>query len=834
MKEHWILNICPFLHFDNARINTYEHNVSIAAWNIKSIIDYLEVNSSHKFSIGQVTLLEGFKRLFPNYWDQLHQSILEGRVEIVGGTYVSPDFIIPDGESIIRQFQYGMRFFKEELGITVKTGWALDSYGHNAQLPQILRQCGLESYYFYRGMPFQAPSEFVWKGPDGSRIDTIWLMQNFDSAEWLSENTFEAFTVLMDLAEKKKKASVSNNLFLPVGGVLVPPLPHLADIIKKWNETFLDMRSVILTPLEFSEKLKISRARNPVISGELNSGRFSTIASGGLSSRVSLKMKNRELETLLYLTELFLGFAGDSSKQNELDNIWKMLLFNQDHNIIRGICADTPAKLAEKRFDLAISTANELLEKTVATLASDMSVDSAVSGMVVFNPVSWGRSDLVIVPVDGKLADTGKLEVRDHENVPIPHQLLNAATEGESPQIAFIARDMPPLGYRLFRIVETEQVPSYKSKIQFDKYWIESDRFLLEFDDFNGSLIRFRDKKFQYEFLRDVGSSIVFESDLGDLYRSSRSELSSECSEFNTARNTATMKVIESGPVLVRIEVEQSIEGTQVTQHYTCYDGIKRIDVQVELDSKVRNRRVRAVYPLNIFSDSVIAGSQFLARDVKVERDMTGYIEASRAISALDWLSCTGPDASMILSAIGLHEFEYLDGDLMCTLFRSVDQLSRGIDDDSIRTKQSLELGKHLFSLSLIPHGSDIGKSIILQSAAEHRLALLTFPVKLGETQEMERSILSIEGANMMVSCYKPGTQNDEVILRLFETEGRTEKAKITLCREIEEAALVDLLERDIGQLPVDGKSVSLTTDPFGIVTMRITYCKQASNVQPQ
>ena len=94
MGHRWIANICPFLHFDNSRLQTYEHNISIASWNVKSILDYLEVDTSHSFCLDQVTLLEGFKRLFPNYWDSLHQRVLEGRIEIVGGTYVMPDFII--------------------------------------------------------------------------------------------------------------------------------------------------------------------------------------------------------------------------------------------------------------------------------------------------------------------------------------------------------------------------------------------------------------------------------------------------------------------------------------------------------------------------------------------------------------------------------------------------------------------------------------------------------------------------------------------------------------------------------------------------------------------
>ena len=112
MGERWTITLCPFLHFDNARTNTYEHNISIVAWNVKSVLDYLDVNPSHKFCIEQVTLLEGFRRLFPNYWDALHQKVLEGRIEIVGGTYVMPDLLIPSGESLVRQFLYGMNFIR--------------------------------------------------------------------------------------------------------------------------------------------------------------------------------------------------------------------------------------------------------------------------------------------------------------------------------------------------------------------------------------------------------------------------------------------------------------------------------------------------------------------------------------------------------------------------------------------------------------------------------------------------------------------------------------------------------------------------------------------------
>ncbi|MHA2266148.1 MAG: glycoside hydrolase family 38 N-terminal domain-containing protein [Candidatus Thorarchaeota archaeon] len=362
MGQRWMVNISPFLHFDNARTHTYEHNISIVAWNVKSVLDFLEVDPSHEFCLDQVTLLEGFERLFPNYWDSLHQRVLEGRIEIVGG----------------RQFLYGMKYFREKLGVNVKTGWAIDSSGHCAQMPQILRLCGIDSYFFWRGMPFKSPTEFVWKGPDGSRVNAIWLSRGFDSAAWLSENTREAFTKLLDIVETTGEIAASNNVFVPVGGELVPPLPHLVNVVDTWNKTFADMKMVVATPREFTDKMKSVQANMPLITGELNTGRFTGNRTGTLSARVRLKILNRKLETLLYLTELYGSLSGISGMQGELDNIWRMLLFNQDHNIIRGVSSDEPYKFAIRRYNQAMKMSEKLLEKSVEQLALSIGRQSAL------------------------------------------------------------------------------------------------------------------------------------------------------------------------------------------------------------------------------------------------------------------------------------------------------------------------------------------------------------------------------------------------------------------------------------------------------------------------
>lgn len=825
----WIVNACPFLHFDNSRTQTYEHNISIVSWNVKSILDYLEVDPEHKFCLDQVTLLKGFKRLFPNYWDALHQRVLEGRIELVGGTYVMPDLIIPDGESIVRQFLYGTRFFREQFGVDVRTGWAVDSSGHCAQMPQILRQCGIDSYYFWRGMPFDAPTEFIWKAPDGSRVNAVWLSMGYNSAAWLSENLREAFSSLFQIVEETGSKAVSNNVFVPVGGEMVPPLPHLIDIVNQWNGTFSDMKMTIVTPGEFTEKLKAVQAAMPMISGELSSGRFTGVRSGGLSARVRLKQMNRVMETLLYLCELYLSFAPDQETNLELENLWRILLFNQDHNIIRGAVSDEAYRLAERRYNQAIEQAEEVLERAVRLVASRIRSESDISSFVVFNPLPWIRSDIVQIPIDTSQTESPFFEIQDPEGKSVPFQLIGDYEEGGLAEIAIIAGEVPSLGYRVYSVVPSEKPPEFESSIRTGKTWVETSHFALEFDEFNGALTRLFDKDDQVEVLRGPSNYITMDSDVGDIYRHSKSEFSDEDSGLSSLRFSSKVTVKERGPVRAVVDIEGDFKDSRRHQRVVVYEGVDRIDLETELEFRGRNKRVRLNFPLSVFTTSATVGSQFgvEARHVLPEGRDDWADDSGNSFSALDWVDCSGPEYGLCVSTFGLHEFEFRDGLLSTTLLRSLEHLSHGRDDDMTESKTARELGQHSFRLALRPHKGSWSDAMVWQTSAEHRLPLIGYPLKAsdaysGNGLQLEASMLTIAGMDLMLSCYKLGETSNELIVRLYETIGVSGNANLDLHRELEKVELIDLCERTIGELSFQGSIVTIPIDAHSIVTLRI------------
>ncbi|GAH77701.1 unnamed protein product, partial [marine sediment metagenome] len=111
---------------------------------------------------------------------EIQGTVKAGNIELVGGSYVEPDCMMPSGESFVRQRLYGMRFFQNNFGHLPKVEWFLDSFGYNYGLPQILVKSGAKYFWTTKitwnritTFPFV---NFWWEGPDGTRL----LTTNFE------------------------------------------------------------------------------------------------------------------------------------------------------------------------------------------------------------------------------------------------------------------------------------------------------------------------------------------------------------------------------------------------------------------------------------------------------------------------------------------------------------------------------------------------------------------------------------------------------------------------------------------------------------------------------
>ncbi len=173
----WVI---PHTHWEGAVFKTREEYLDVGLPNILKAMRLLREQPDFRFTLDQVAYVRPFLERYPAEERDFRRFIAEGRLQMVGALDVMPDDNMPGGETFVRQMQYGKGYFRDKLGLDVKTGWLIDSFGHHAQMPQLLAKAGFNTFWFVRGVPRQDfPSEFFWEGIDGTRISSIYLPHSY-------------------------------------------------------------------------------------------------------------------------------------------------------------------------------------------------------------------------------------------------------------------------------------------------------------------------------------------------------------------------------------------------------------------------------------------------------------------------------------------------------------------------------------------------------------------------------------------------------------------------------------------------------------------------------
>src|SRR5262249_37625730 len=166
----------PHTHWEAAVFKTREDYLEIGLPNILKAVHLLKKYPDYKFTLDQVAYFRPFLERYPEEAADFRKFVAEGRLQIVGGMDVMPDDVKPGGELFVRQMMYGKKYCREALGVDVTVSWMIDTFGHHPQMPQLLKLAGFKSFWFCRGVPTdKIPSEFLWKGIDGSEIPAFWI-----------------------------------------------------------------------------------------------------------------------------------------------------------------------------------------------------------------------------------------------------------------------------------------------------------------------------------------------------------------------------------------------------------------------------------------------------------------------------------------------------------------------------------------------------------------------------------------------------------------------------------------------------------------------------------
>ena len=129
--------------------------------------------------------------------------------------------------------------------------------------------------------------------------------------------------------------------------------------------------------------------------------------------------------------------------------------------------------------------------------------------------------------------------------------------------------------------------------------------------------------------------------------------------------------------------------------------------------------------------------------------------------------------------------------------------------------------GQHRFAYALLPHPGDLrGPGGVIAEAEAFNLPLT---VVAGSGQG---HVLAIDRPGVSVEAVKPADRSDHVVVRLCEVWGSRGPARLTLSLPVAAAWRTDLLERDLAEVSLDGRTVTLELRPFELVTLKFALAK--------
>jgi mannosylglycerate hydrolase len=418
---------------------------------VRQVLDALERGGEFRHFLldGQAIVLEDYLAIRPEDEGRIRALVQAGRLSI-GPWYVLPDWFLVSGEAIVRNLLIG-RQVCGRFGPVQKVGYMPDSFGHVAQIPQILRRAGIESFVYTRGNDDAADTcggEYRWESPDGCDVLAVNQHRGYDAAAGLGFDSYWAAHTrravdpalavekVRKLFEGMAARSKGDIRLICNGGDHLPPQQEFDAVVGALRAAFprTEFRHAGLA--EYADAVRKAGIATARYRGELRGGKDQFALPGVWSARTYLKQLNDEAEDLLERSvepvSAYLHFVhGQEYPSGALSDAWRLLLQNHPHDSICGCSTDEVHREMVPRFAGVVDTAEQVLTDQLVDLAPTFAAEPAGDAAVVLavvNPLPVVRSEVVerLVVVSPPGVDVDRLEVVDGAGLAVPFEVVGA------------------------------------------------------------------------------------------------------------------------------------------------------------------------------------------------------------------------------------------------------------------------------------------------------------------------------------------------------------------------------------------------------------------------
>lgn len=695
------VHIVNHTHWDREWYFTTADALVLSDNSFTEALDELERNPRAMFCLdGQSSIIDEYAEIRPERIEQIKKFVRQGHLSI-GPWYTQTDAFLVNGESIIRNLMLGIRDSKKYGGY-MNIGYLPDSFGFNAQLPTILKNCGIDSVIFFRGINFDTQVSspyFVWKGLSDREVLGVNLVKGYGAAAFLEDGEGYINNKLIPLTKMLKGKSNLPEVIIPVGEDqmdIVRDLPEKLDSIslKTSDQYEISSYEKFMSFLQGQQGLE-------TYEGEFREPCLSRIHKTIASVRYDIKQTNFILEQkMLNRIEPLMAIArgnGITISERLLHKAWKKMLETHAHDSMGGCVSDNVAvdilhrmKEAEEIADGIENMISKRLSEKIGLKENEILVfntlPAAFSGYKKVQIIASTKNIHIKGCRDTMILDTKHYPARDHVRI-VTSEGERYYVEPEYYKITVLCHmDLPAMGYQVFQFEEKEE--HHPEELQsVDGTSISNEYYSVEFCNQEVILTTREGRQFKnFILFEDCGND-------GDTYDFSPLE-GEQPKLFSLPsceiRTTSLMEeMILRGEIMLPARLEDRLKehgdqgALKIELRISLTKGVDRIEVKCKADNQIYSHRLRVKINTGIFAEETIASLPFgyIRRNVlkEIPEDWREkYVEIPIDIDVYDG-SVSVEDEEHYFTAFskGLKEYQFIEDSLYLTLFSTTSQLGK-------------------------------------------------------------------------------------------------------------------------------------------------------------
>lgn len=862
--ENGVIHIVSSSHQDIGWMDTPERCIEGRdKYVITPALERMKENPSFCFTMENTLCLMEYLERHPERREEIRKLTREGRFEW-GATYNQPYESMYSGEALIRQVYLGRKWIKKALsGCDSRTAWNPDVPARALQMPQILAKAGIK----YLHMSRHEMGFYRWLSPDGSGVIAYspghyyTLGSIFRKAivhtgsTSITQSNKELPEVASDLSKKLveyeeyyRQHSISPQLGIIASTDFSAPV-NLDALFVQWNnrveesmaaaqKSFAMPRLKYSTGEGFMDALTAGNPKFGVITGERPN--VWLYIHGPTHHRAI--SAGREAWHLLTAAEIFATIRASLTGQfqnypsEKLHTAWSEAIY-PDHGW-GGNNGHITDKVFRNKMESARNTARDILDQSLSSIAQNISVKGVGIPVAVFNPLSWMRTDPVVctINVDGMTSTGFRLE--DTNGRTIPYQVISTVHEGqksdEELKILFVASDVPSIGYKTYYL---KSDTAYRINGEYyagtGRGW-DNDFFHIELG--SGGIKSIYDKELNKEILQTdkfLGGELFTMQSVGNGAGEFAEVQQPTMEGFEKMSDyKPNWRCTESGPVRHIFESVQRINHCTVRQRILLYASIKRIDFETDIFGwdGTKWREFRLAFPLKMASGAVAyevpMGVVQVGKDEIRGAAGERYVQPCKDVrprEVQDWFHASDGKSGVTISS-SVAVFDWIDPTTTPVSYPVLQPILLA-SRKSCHSKGNwyLQAGDHSYRFSLYSHRGDWREGYRFGAQSNQPLeALCISEGGANAALPEEKSFCSADEDAVIISTIKKCEDDDGVIIRCFEIEGKDVNSAIQWFESPGRAERTNIIEEEGSPLTTEGNSVRLPVGHNAIETIKI------------